>query len=126
MKKTRISLFYVAGYLFPAGVGLLFAPRMTLKLLLSNTDYGDVLPRVVGMFLLGLFIIVAQVIRLRAEALYPTTLIVRTFFCICVAAFYYISRDPLFLTMLGIIGFGVFLTASCYAMERKLKSAVNV
>jgi len=112
-------LFYVAGYLFPAGAGLLFAPRLTLKLLLSNTDYGEILPRVVGMFLLGLFIIVTQVIRLRAEAFYPITLIVRVFFCICVTAFYYMSRDPLFLTMLGIIGFGVVLTASCYAAERK-------
>ncbi len=122
MKKTRLSLFYVAGYLLPAGVGLLFAPRMTLKLLLSNTDYGDVLPRVVGMFLLGLFIIVTQVIRLRVEAFYSTTLIVRTFFCICVVFFYYISHDPLFLTMLGIIGFGVLLTSSCYAIERKQRT----
>ena len=112
----------MAGYLLPAGTGLLFAPRLTLKLLLSNTDYGDVLPRVVGMFLLGLFIIVTQVIRLRAEALYSTTLIVRVFFCICAASFYYMSRDPLFLTMLGIIGFGVFLTASCYVTERKQRT----
>ncbi len=71
MKKTRFSLFYLAGYLLPAGIGLLFAPRLTLKLLLSNTDYGDMFPRLAGMFLLGLFIIVVQLIRLRNEIIYP-------------------------------------------------------
>jgi len=119
MRWTRLSLFYVAGYLLPAGVGLLFAPQIALRLLLSDGDYGNIFPPLAGMFLLGLFIIVVQLIRLRAEFLYQTTIIVRGFFCVCLGSFYYISRDPLFLVMLGIVAFGLLLTASCYAVEHK-------
>lgn len=119
MKRTRLSLFYLAGYLLPAGMGLLFVPQITLKLLLSNADYGDIFPRFAGMFLLGLFIIVVQLIRFSAEAFYPTTLIVRGFFLICLGSFYYLSHDPFFLVILGIAAFGFILTASCFAMDLK-------
>jgi len=42
MIRTRLSLFYLAGYLIPAGLLLLFAPTFALRLLLSNGEYGDV------------------------------------------------------------------------------------
>ncbi len=125
MRRTRLSLFYLAGYLLPAGAGLLFAPQITLRLLLSGGDYGNIFPRLAGMFLLGLFIIVVQLIRLRGEVLYQTTIIVRAFFCVCLGSFYYISRDPLFLVMLGIVAFGVVLTASCYAVDRKRRDRAS-
>ena len=48
MKRTRLSLYYLIGYLVPGGLALLAFPRLTLKLFFSNTDYGDVLPRLVG------------------------------------------------------------------------------
>ena len=48
MSRTRFSLFYLGSYLFIIGIGLLFAPRETLKILQSNGDYGDVFPRVAG------------------------------------------------------------------------------
>ena len=48
----RISLAYVASYLFIGGVGFLFAPAVTLGLFFSNGDYGDVMPRLVGIFML--------------------------------------------------------------------------
>ncbi len=119
MTKTRWSLFYLAGYLFPAGLGLLLVPRLTLKLLLSNGEYSDVMVRLAGMFLVGLGIIVVQLIRLRAEALYSTTLIIRVFFCVCILTFYFLSDDPLFLVMLGIVGLGLAITASCYLAEHR-------
>jgi len=76
MRRTRLSLFYLAGYLLPTGVLLLVAPDLSLRLLLSNGDYGsDVFLRVAGLLLLAIGIIVVQIIRLRAEVLYSTTLI---------------------------------------------------
>jgi uncharacterized protein YjeT (DUF2065 family) len=77
MTKTRLSLFYLAGYLLPSGLGLLLAPRLTAKLLLSNAEYDTIMLRLAGMFLLGLGIIVVQLIRLRIEVLYSTTLVDR-------------------------------------------------
>ena len=121
MKKTRISLFYLAGYLIPTGIGLLFMPGITLKLLMSNGDYGDMFPRVVGMLLIGIGIFVVQLIRLKNYILYPTTIFVRIFFCICFVFFYFINRDPLFLVMLGVVAIGLVLTSVCYLSDSKQK-----
>ena len=52
MKK--IMLTYVASYLFVGGIGFAFVPALTLRLFLSNGDYGDIMPRVVGMFMMAL------------------------------------------------------------------------
>jgi len=121
MKKTRISLFYLAGYLIPTGIGLLFTPSITLKLLMSNGDYGDMFPRIVGMLLIGIGIIAVQLIRLKNYILYPTTIFVRIFFCICFVFFYFINRDPLFLVMLGVVAIGLVLTSVCYLSDSKQK-----
>ncbi|NJR74174.1 MAG: hypothetical protein HC773_11955 [Scytonema sp. CRU_2_7] len=94
MERTRLSLFYLAGYLIPSGVMLLFAPRFALKLMLSNSDYGDVFPRTAGMLVIGLGIMIVQMIRLRLSALYSTTLIVRSFFFVCLISFYIFNHDP--------------------------------
>ncbi len=53
--------------------------------------------------------------------MYPTTILVRAFFCICFVVFYLMSKNPLFLVMLGIVGLGLFLTTSCYVVERAKK-----
>ena len=121
MKKTRISLFYLAGYLIPTGIGLLFTASITLKLLMSNGDYGDMFPRIVGMLLIGIGIIAVQLIRLKNYILYPTTIFVRIFFCICFVFFYFINRDPLFLVMLGVVAIGLVLTSVCYLSDSKQK-----
>src|SRR5262249_19295087 len=54
MTLTRLSLYYLCGYLILGGVALLFFPALSLRLLLSNGAYGDVMPRLVGMLLAGL------------------------------------------------------------------------
>ena len=119
MKRTRLSLFYVAGYLLATGLLWLIAPRATFRLMFSNGDYGsDVFPRVAGLLLLGIGIIVVQIIRLRAEILYPTTLMVRSVFLAGFLGFYWYTRDPLFLVVLGVVGLGVALTGTSYWLDR--------
>ena len=49
----RVTLIYLTSYLFLGGLGLLVFPDLALRLLLSNGSYGDVMPRVVGMFMLS-------------------------------------------------------------------------
>ena len=119
MERTRLSLYYLCSYLLIGGLVLLFFPQEGLRLLLSNGDYGDVFPRVAGMLLTGLGMTVFGIIRARAEALYPATLVIRAFFLVCMSAFFLMTRDPLFLVLLGIVGFGFVLTGLTYLIERK-------
>ena len=119
MKRTRLSLVYVAGYLIFAGVLLIAAPQTSLTLLQSNGDYGDVLPRLLGIVLLALGIVIAQIIRLRVEGLYGTTIVVRLGILVGLGALYAFSLDPLFLVLLGVVGFGVVLTGTSFLLDRR-------
>ena len=119
MRRTHLSLYYLAGYLIPAGLALFFVPKFALSLLFSNGDYGDVMPRLLGVVLLALGIIVLQILRLRADELYSTTLIARSVILVCLIALYFYSHDPLFLTLLAIVGFGFILTSTSYFLDRR-------
>jgi hypothetical protein len=119
MTKTRLSLYYLCGYLLFGGFLFLLFPVEGLKLFLSNGDYGDVFPRVAGMALAGLGMTVMAIIVTRSEAMYPATLIIRPFFLVCLAAFYLLTRDPLFLVLLGIVAFGFVLTLTSYLLDRR-------
>jgi uncharacterized protein YjeT (DUF2065 family) len=119
MRRTRLSLFYLAGYLLPTGLALLLAPRTTLRLMLSNGHYdSDVFPRVAGLLLLALGIIVVQIIRLRAEALYTATLMARSVLLAGFMVFYWYTRDPFFLVVLGVVALGFALTGTSYWLDR--------
>jgi hypothetical protein len=119
MNRTRISLCYLASYLLIIGFGLLLAPSGTLAVLQSNSEYGDVFPRVAGMLMAGLGMAIFSIIRAGAKELYSGTLIVRTFFIGCLAAFYLMTRDPLFLVILGIVAFGFVLTLLSYVADHR-------
>ena len=126
MIKTRLSLFYLGSYLSIIGIGLLLAPRATLGLLQSTGDYGDVFPRVAGMLMSGLGLSIFGIIRARADALYPATLLIRLYFLACIIAFYAMTRDPLFLVLLLIVGLGFVLTLSSYLYDRKARTPASV
>lgn len=119
MTRTRLSLFYLAGYLTVAGLALLLAPTFALDLLLSNGSYGEVFPRMAGMLLLGLAALITQVIRHRIEVLYPTTLLIRIFFLVVLAYLFASSSDPFFLVVFGIVALGVIFTGYSYLTERR-------
>jgi hypothetical protein len=38
-------------------------------------------------------------------------------FCLGFVVFYFQSRDPLFLVLLGVVGIGVVATSICYALD---------
>ncbi len=119
MNRTRLSLFYLAGYLLPTGLGLMFAPGTVLPLLMATGDYGDIMPRFAGCLMAGLGMIVVAVIRARAEQLYPVTLVVRLViwsFCLWL---YIHSGDTLFAMILGVMGVGMVFTGYSYWRERR-------
>jgi hypothetical protein len=119
MKKTRLSLLYLGSYLTLIGLGLLAAPGETLRLLQSKGDYGDVFPRVAGMLMSGLGVAVFGLVRARADALYPATLLIRIYFLVCISFFYWRTTDPFFLVLLVIVVIGFVLTSAAFLFERK-------
>ena len=119
MDKTRLSLCYLFSYLILAGVALIVDPETALKLFMSTGEYGDVMPRLLGVMLLSLGIIVVQAFRHRLEPLYPTTLVVRAFILASLFGLYFKSGDPLFLVLIGVVGLGFVATGASYLIERR-------
>ena len=119
MRRTNLSLIYVATYLWGAGIALLIAPRLALHLLLSTGDYGEILPRLAGLLLIGLGMLVVQIIRYQIADLYSTTIAVRVVFCLGFILLYLRSRDPLFLVLLAVVGLGVLATSLCFLRDRR-------
>lgn len=119
MRRTRLSLYYLATYLLFAGVLLVVTGQFAMRLLLSTGEYGDILPRLLGVVLLALGIVIVQIIRHRLEVLYSTTLAVRALILIVLAALYVYSGDPFFLVLIGIVGLGVLFTGTSYLTDRR-------
>ena len=116
-----MDIHYSLYYLIPGGLALLLAPQLALKLMFATGQYGDVLPRFVGMLMVALGIFVMQAVRHRLEVLYPTALIVRSGMLPIMLGLYLYSGDPLFITLLIIVGIGVVLTGGSYWLDRRDK-----
>ena len=125
MRRTRLSLYYLAAYLLGAGIALILAPSLALKLLFASGQYGDVLPRLLGVVLLALGIVIVQIIRHQLEVLYPTTLIVRTLIVAVLIGLFIYSHDPLFISLLVVVGFGMVLTGSSYLLDRRTAASLS-
>jgi hypothetical protein len=117
MNRTRLSLHYLYSYLTVIGLALLCFPKESLRLLLSNGDYGNIMPRFAGM-LMGLGMNVLGIVLSRAEVLYSRTLFVRAFFLVCIITLYAMSHDPFFLVLLAVVGFGFIWTGFSYLSEK--------
>jgi uncharacterized protein YjeT (DUF2065 family) len=110
MRRTYLSLYYLVGYLFPAGLLLLLAPTFATGLLLSNQTYDEPPLRLAGLVLIALGILVAQIIRHRVEVMYTTTLIVRGMLSLGLFALFVTTGNPFFGVVLVIVLIGVALT----------------
>lgn len=119
VQRTRLSLYYLAAYLLGAGVALIFAPSIALTLLFSNGHYGDVMPRLLGVVLFALGVVIVQIIRHRVEALYTTTLLVRSVIVLVLAGLFAYSHDPLFISLIVVVGIGMVFTSTSYLSDRK-------
>jgi len=119
MHRTNLSLYYLAGYLIPAGALLLLVPEFATKLLLSNRTYDYAPFRLVGILLIGLGILIVQIIRYRLQVLYPTTVVVRLLISATLIALYAQTSDPFFLVILLIVVIGIGLTVTGYVLDRR-------
>jgi uncharacterized protein YjeT (DUF2065 family) len=122
MHRTRISLYYVAGYLIPTGLGLMFAPQLMFQLLMANGQYDDVFPRFSGVLMVALGVVILHIVRTRSEALYPTTLLIRAMIWVWVLRLFLRTGDPFFAVVLGVVGLGMVMTGSFYLLERRARA----
>jgi uncharacterized protein YjeT (DUF2065 family) len=121
MRRTNLSLYYLAGYLVPAGLLLLFVPEFATKLLLSNRTYDYAPFRLAGVLLLVVGILVIQIIRYRLEQLYATTLVARALISATLLWLFLDTGDPFFVVVLVIVLIGVALTGASYYLDRQAK-----
>jgi hypothetical protein len=119
MDRVRKSLYYPAFYLSIAGLGCALVPELFLKLMFSNGHYEAGFVRFTGVLLIGLAAIVIQIIRHRAQALYPTLIGVRVFFCAGYVVLYALTGDPFFLTVFAIVAAGLIASSMSYVKDRR-------
>src|SRR5262249_54992626 len=93
----RLTFIYLASYLLVGGFGLLVVPELTLSLLLSNGSYGDVMPRLVGVFMIALGGAVLEFVRARDYRYYRYAIIARIFIVVALSSLYFNARHTLFL-----------------------------
>jgi uncharacterized protein YjeT (DUF2065 family) len=123
--RTRLCLWYVAGYLFITGLALLVAPAASLRLMLSTADYGDVMPRWVAMMSLALGALIGQTVRHRLKVLYPLGFFMPAAMLVGFIGLYKLSQDPLFLTVLAVVGVGVVLTGTSLLFDLAAKRSTG-
>jgi hypothetical protein len=119
MRRSRLSFLYLTGYLAGGGLALLAAPATALRLLLARDSYSPLLARFVGAFMLAFAVVVVQIMRHRVERMYPTVLAARVVLLGTLVWLYADSRDPLFLVLTGIVGFGMLLTGVGLLADRR-------
>ena len=117
----RLTLSYLAGYLLVGGLGFLVAPDVALRLLLSNGAYGDIMPRVVGLFMLVLGGFILQFVRARDYRYYVYAVVARSFIVLVLTALYFQARDPLFLVLDAIVLIG--LLPSIYVVVQSARAS---
>ena len=112
MDLKRISLIYASTYLLAAGIRLALVPSLALRLIFSNGQYGDVLPRVAGIRMILLGGLVSQIVWQRIETLYRMTVVLRFIALVGLFALYVYSRDPAMLVVFTVVLAGVALTVT--------------
>ena len=124
-RRIRFCIWYVAGYLVLSGLALLLAPRAALTAMLSNADYGVVMPRWVGMLSVAMGTLVGQVARKRIVVLYPLSFFMPAAMLVGFVGMYLQSDNPLFLGVSGVVGIGVVATGVSMLIERGSIGAVG-
>ena len=119
MRRTNLSLYYLAGYLIPSGVLLLLVPTFATRLLLSNETYDEPPLRLAGLVLLALALLIVQIIRHRVEVLYASTLIIRLGLSTGLLILLLTTGNPFFGVVLLFVLIGIGLTGTSFLLDRR-------
>ncbi len=116
MKKY--TLIYLASYLFIGGIGFAFIPESVLKIFMSTGEYGDIMPRVVGMFMIVLGFLITLFIKNEDYKYYLPTIIARSFIVLFLGTLYFNTNDPLFIILSIIVLVGLLPSVYIFLKEK--------
>ena len=118
-RLKRIAFVYLISYLAVAAVGFGLFPKLTFDLFLSNGDYGEILPRLLGAMMGVLSFLLFVIYREGDWPKYsPYTMMARTPLVLFIFYLYAVSRDPMFLIINAIVLLGLVTTAVGTVLER--------
>ncbi|MGL4768114.1 MAG: hypothetical protein ACRCV6_08585 [Formosimonas sp.] len=120
MNVKKLCMQYLSGYLIGGGLGFCLVPDWTLRIFGSNGQYGDVMPRLVGIFMLLLGGLVYQFVRNNDWRYFTYSVWARTGAFIAAIGMYVYARDPLFITLAVIVLIG--LIPSIYSLSKDKQS----
>ena len=120
VRLKRIAFIYLISYLAVAALGFGLLPELTLKVFLSNGDYGVIMPRLVGAMMGVLSFILFMIYRMGDWKKYsPFTMMARTPLVLFIFYIYYLSNDPMFLIINAIVLVGLLTTAAGTILQRR-------
>ena len=115
----RISFIYLISYLAVTGISFAFFPAMTMELFLSNGDYGEIMPRMVGAIMIVLSFLLFSIFRLGDWRKYSLiTILAGTPLVLFLGYVYFLSRDPMFLIIIGVVAMGLIATVFGTVLDR--------
>lgn len=118
MPLKKWLMIYLSGYLFFGGLAFALVPDFFLTVLQSNGDYGDIMPRLVGMFMVGLGAMLGLMVYRDDYTYYRFSVVIRTVFVVFLTVLYFMSDDPLFLVFNLIVLVGLVPSYFVVARER--------
>ncbi|MDH3650280.1 MAG: hypothetical protein OEQ53_11390 [Saprospiraceae bacterium] len=119
MNLKKITLTYLVSYLVGGGICLLTVPGFFLKILQSNQDYGDVMPRFAGVFMLALGCFVGMILYYKDYKYYRFSIVIRTIIVAILIWFYISTKDPFFIVVNIIVLIGLIPSYVAVLNEKK-------
>jgi len=120
VRLKRVAFVYLISYLSVAAVGFGLFPTLTLKLFLSNGDYGVIMPRMLGAMMGVLSFLLFVIYRNGDWKKYsPFTMMARTPLVLFIFYLYYLCGDPMFLIINAIVLVGLVTTAVGTVLQRR-------
>lgn len=120
VRLKKIAFIYLISYLSVAAVGFGLFPVLTLKLFLSNGDYGVIMPRMLGAMMGVLAFLLFMIYHNGDWKKYsPFTMMARTPLVLFIFYLYYLCGDPMFLIINAIILVGLVTTGVGTALQRR-------
>lgn len=119
MALKKLTWIYLASYLCLGGAGFALAPDLTLKLFLSDGDYGNIMPRMAGMFMVALGGLIAVMTCNNDFRYYSYSVFARTMMVAAIVWLYTITNDTLFPVIITVILIGLIPSWYLYLRQRE-------